>query len=47
MRLKKILVQINRIKANIRTAQYNFNKTLNLENNPSLYDSKEDSVFGQ
>lgn len=47
MRLKKLLVQINRVKADIRTAQYNFNKTLNLENNPTLYDSKEDSVFGQ
>lgn len=47
MRLKKLLVQINRIKANIRTAQYNFNKTLNLENNSYLYDSKEDSIFGR
>ena len=47
MRLKKLLVQINRIKANIKTAQYNFNKTLNLANNSSLYDSKEDSIFGQ
>lgn len=47
MRLKKILVQINRAQANIRTAQYSFNKVLNLANNPTLYDSKEDSVFGQ
>ncbi len=47
MRLKKLLVQINRVQANIRTAQYTFNKTLNLENNATLYDSKEDSVFGQ
>ena len=47
MRLKKLLVQINRSKADIRTAQYSFNKTLNLANNPALYDSKEDSVFGQ
>ena len=30
MRLKKLLVQINRAQADIRTAQYNFNKVLNL-----------------
>lgn len=47
MRLKKLLVQINRAQADIRTAQYNFNKVLNLANNLTLYDSKEDSVFGQ
>lgn len=47
MRLKKQLVQINRAKANVRTAQYNFNKVLNLENNLTLYDAQEDSVFGQ
>lgn len=47
MRLKKLLVQINRAQADIRTAQYSFNKVLNLANNPTLYDSKEDSVFGQ
>ncbi len=47
MRLKKLLVQINRVQADIRTAQYNFNKVLNLANNLTLYDSKEDSVFGQ
>lgn len=47
MKLKKILVQINRVQADIKTAQYEFNKTLNLANNPTLYDSKEDSVFGQ
>lgn len=47
MRLKKQLVQINRAKANVRTAQYNFNKVLNLENNLTLYDSLEDSVFGK
>ena len=47
MRLKKQLVQINRAKASVRTAQYNFNKVLNLENNLTLYDAQEDSVFGQ
>lgn len=47
MRLKKLLVQINRAQADIRSAQYNFNKVLNLANNLTLYDSKEDSVFGQ
>lgn len=47
MKLKKQLVQINRAKANVRTAQYNFNKVLNLENNLSLYDAREDSVFGK
>ncbi len=45
MRLKKQLVQINRAQADIRTAQYNFNKVLNLANNPTLYDVKEDSIF--
>ena len=45
MRLKKQLVQINRAKASVRTAQYNFNKVLNLENNLTLYDAQEDSVF--
>ena len=47
MRLKKLLIQINRAQAEIRSAQYNFNKVLNLENNPTLYDAKEDSIFGQ
>lgn len=45
MRLKKQLIQINKAKANVRTAQYNFNRILNLENNLTLYDSKEDSLF--
>lgn len=47
MRLKKQLIQINRAKANVRTAQYNFNRVLNLENNLTLYDTKEDSLFDQ
>ena len=45
MKLEKILVQINRAKANIRTAQYDFNKILNLENNFVFYDAKEETVF--
>lgn len=45
MRLKKQLIQINKAKVNVRTAQYNFNRVLNLENNLSLYDTKEDSLF--
>ena len=45
MKLEKILVQINRAKANIRTAQYDFNKILNLENNFLFYDTKEETVF--
>lgn len=45
MRLKKQIIQINKAKANVRTAQYNFNRVLNLENNLTLYDSKEDSLF--
>ena len=47
MRLKKQLIQINKAKANVRTAQYNFNRVLNLENNLTLYDSQEDSLFDQ
>ncbi len=45
MRLKKQLIQINKAKANVRTAQYNFNRVLNLENNLTLYDTQEDSLF--
>ena len=45
MKLKKQLIQINKAKANVRTAQYNFNRVLNLENNLTLYDTKEDSLF--
>lgn len=45
MRLKKQIVQINKARANVRTAQYNFNRVLNLENNLTLYDTKEDSLF--
>lgn len=46
MKLKKQDVNINRAKIDIRTAQYNFNRVLNLANNPTLYDVKDDSVFG-
>ncbi len=45
MRLKKQFVQINKAKADVKTAQYTFNKVLNLENNIHLYDVKEESVF--
>lgn len=47
MRLKKQFVQINKAKADVRTAQYSFNKVLNLENNMNLYDAKEESVFSE
>ena len=47
MKCKKQLVKINQAKADIRTAQYNFNKVLNLANNSELYDVKEDSVFNK
>lgn len=47
MRLKKQLVQINKSKADVKTAQYTFNKVLNLENNMNLYDVKEESVFSE
>ncbi len=46
MKLKKQDVNINRAKIDIRSAQYNFNRVLNLANNPTLYDVKDDSVFG-
>lgn len=46
MKLKKQDVNINRVKIDIRTAQYNFNRVLNLANNPTLYDVKDYSVFG-
>ena len=47
MRLKKQLIQINRSEAEIRTAQYNFNRVLNLANDSTLYDAKEDSIFSK
>ena len=47
MRLKKQLVQVNKSKAEVKTAQYAFNKVLNLENNMNFYDVKEESVFGE
>lgn len=47
MRLKKQLIQINKAKANVRSEQYNFNRVLNLENNLTLYDTLEDSLFEQ
>ncbi len=47
MKLKKQDVNINRVKMDIRSAQYNFNRVLNLSNNPTLYDVKDYSVFGQ
>lgn len=47
MRLKKQYIRINKAKADVITAQYTFNKVLNLENNTNLYDVKEDTVFNQ
>lgn len=47
MKVKKQFVQINRAKADVKTAQYTFNKVLNLENNPNLYDAQEESVFSE
>lgn len=47
MRLKKQYVQINKSKADVKTAQYTFNKVLNLENNMNLYDAKEESIFSE
>lgn len=47
IRLKKQYIRINKAKADVITAQYKFNKVLNLENNTNLYDVKEDSVFNQ
>jgi len=45
MRLKKQLVKINIAKAEVRKAQYVFNRVLNLSNNMLLYDAQEDTVF--
>ena len=47
MKLKKQFVQINRAKANVKTAQYTFNKVLNLKNNMNLYDIKDETVFNK
>lgn len=47
MKLKKQLISINQSKAAVRTAQYNFNKVLNLENNMNSYDVNEESVFSE
>lgn len=45
MRLKKQLIAINRAKANVKTAQYNLNRIMNLENPDTFFDSQEDSLF--
>lgn len=45
MRLKKQLIAINKARANVQTARYNFNRVLNLENDAEFYDSREDSLF--
>lgn len=45
MRFKKQLIAINKAKANVKTAQYNFNRVLNLNDTTTFYDSQEDSLF--
>ena len=45
MRYKKQLIEINKAKANIRNAQYTFNRVLNLEDDSTLYDSMEESLL--
>lgn len=47
MRLKKQLIAINKAKANVKTAQYDFNRVLNLEETSTFYDSREDSLFDE
>ncbi len=47
MKLSKQLIGINKSMADVKTAQYAFNKVLNLQNNMNLYDTKEESVFSK
>lgn len=45
IRYKKQLIELNRVKANLLAAQFNFNKVLNLENSTVMYDTQESSLF--
>lgn len=45
IKYKKQLIELNRAKANLLAAQFNFNKVLNLENSDIMYDAQEASLF--
>lgn len=45
IKYKKQLIELNRAKATLLAAQFNFNKVLNLENSEIMYDAKEASLF--
>lgn len=45
IKYKKQLIELNRAKANLLAAQFNFNKVLNLGTSDVMYDSKEASLF--
>ncbi len=42
---KKQLVSLNKAKANLLYAQFNFNKVLNLKDTDTMYDTRENSLF--
>lgn len=42
---KKQLVSLNKAKANLLYAQFNFNKVLNLKDTDTMYDARENSLF--
>ena len=46
IKYKKQLIELNKAKANLLAAQFNFNKVLNLENSEIMYDAQETSLFG-
>lgn len=45
IRHRKQLVELNKVRANLLTAQFNFNKVMNLEDTNIMYDVEETSLF--
>lgn len=45
IRYRKQLVELNKVRANLLTAQFNFNKVMNLEDTNIMYDVEETSLF--
>lgn len=45
IKYKRQLIELNKAKANLLAAQFNFNKVLNLANSDVMYDTQEASLF--
>lgn len=46
IKYKKQLIELNRAKAELLNAQFNLNKVINAANDENMYDTQEDSLFG-